>query len=225
MTNLAMNLETETSAPSSGGRLVAPDGRTLPLRGARLGASAKGGVARVVLTQRFVNPFEEPLRVTYLLPLPSDGAVAGFSFRIGEKRIVGEVDRREAARERFEQALVEGRTAAILEQDRSSLFTQEVGNIPARAEVEVEIELDQRLRWLDDGAWEWRFPTLVGARYQGGPGRVADAERTTVDVSERGLPARVGLELSIGDRVMGWDVIDSDDSEAPRRALGAGLPR
>lgn len=231
MTNLAMNLETETSAPSSGGRLVAPDGRTLPLRGSRLSASAVGGVARVVLTQRFVNPFEEPLRVTYLLPLPSDGAVAGFSFRIGEKRIVGEVDRREAARERFEQALVEGRTAAILEQDRSSLFTQEVGNIPARAEVEVEIELDQRLRWLDDGAWEWRFPTVVGARYQGGPGRVADAERTTVDVSERGLPARVGLELSIGDRVSGVEstshrlIVDRGDRTRVTLEDGAALDR
>lgn len=203
MTNAAMNRETDHSAPSSGGRLVAPDGRDLPLRGAQLVASASGGVARVVLKQRFVNPFDEKLRVTYLLPLPSDGAVAGFAFQIGEQRIVGEIDRRESARERFEQALVEGRTAALLEQDRSSLFTQEVGNIPPRAEVEVEIEIDQRLRWLPDGAWEWRFPTVVGARYVGAPGKVADAERLTVDVSERGLPARVGLELKIGDRVSG----------------------
>ena len=35
----------------------------------------------------------------------------------------GEIDRRVEARERFEDALASGRTAALLEQDRSSLFT------------------------------------------------------------------------------------------------------
>ncbi len=231
MTNAAMNLETD-APPSTGGRLVAPDGRTLPLRGSELRASASGGVARVVLKQRFVNPFEEALRVTYLLPLPSDGAVAGFSFLIGRQRIVGEVDRRADARERFEQALIEGRTAALLEQDRSSLFTQEVGNIPPRAEVEVEIELDQRLRWLADGAWEWRFPTVVGARYLGEKGRVADAERVVVDVSERALPARVGLELMIADRVSAAPestshrlVIDRGDRTRITLEDGAALDR
>ncbi len=115
---------------SCGGRLVAVDGRTLPLLGAQLTADARGGVATVVLEQRFRNPYPEPLRVTYLMPLPADGAVSGYAFRIGDKRIVGEVDRRNAARERFEEALAEGRSAALVEQERSSLFTQEIGNIP-----------------------------------------------------------------------------------------------
>lgn len=190
-------------APSSGGRLVTPDGRALPLAGATLRADARGGLARAVLTQRFRNPYEEPLRVSYLLPLPADGAVAGFSFTIGETRIVGEIDRRAAARERFEQALIEGRTAAILDEERSSLFTQEVGNIPPRAEITVEVEIDQPLSWMPEGAWEWRFPTVAGGRYMGGEGRVADAERVVVDVAERGLPARVALELTIGDALAG----------------------
>jgi hypothetical protein len=36
---------------SSGGRLVSTDGRILPLAGARLIASARGGVAEVILEQ------------------------------------------------------------------------------------------------------------------------------------------------------------------------------
>jgi Ca-activated chloride channel homolog len=191
-----------SSSPGSGGRLVATAGRPLPLIGAALRVEARGGLARVVLEQRFRNPHPEPLHVIYLLPLPVDGAVSGFGFRVGERRVVGEVDRRAAARERFEEAILEGRTAALLEQDRSSLFTQELGNIPPGAEVLAELTIDQRLRWLDVGAWEWRFPTVVAPRYLGAEGRVADASRVTVDVAETSLPVRVALSCLIRDAVV-----------------------
>jgi Ca-activated chloride channel family protein len=179
--------------------MVSTTGRALPLLGAVLRADAAGGVARVALEQRFRNVHAEPLAVTYSLPLPWDGAVSGFAFRIGQRRVVGEIDRRPAARERYEQALVDGRSAALLEQDRSSLFTQEIGNIPPGEEVVVEVTVDQRLRWLDEGAWEWRFPTVVGPRYLGEPGRIADASRVTQDVAEGSLAARVALSLTLRD--------------------------
>ena len=67
---------------------VSTTGRALPLLGTSLTADASGGVARVVVEQRFHNPHAEPLAVTYSLPLPSDGAVSGFSFRVGGRRVV-----------------------------------------------------------------------------------------------------------------------------------------
>src|SRR5262249_52399818 len=169
---------------STGGRLVTADGRTLALRGATLRADARGGIARVVLEQRFANSFAEPLAVTYLMPPPSGGPGAGYAFTIGDKRIVGEVERRQAARERFEEAIATGRSAALVEQERSSLFTQEIGNIPPGAEVVAELVIDQKLRWLDEGAWEWRFPTVAMPRYMGGAGRVEDIARVSVDVAD-----------------------------------------
>jgi Ca-activated chloride channel family protein len=133
MTPTAMGRE-ETSA-SCGGRLVSSDGRELILQGVTVRADAAGGFSRAVLEQRFVSPYDEPLALVYQLPLPADGAVTGFAFRVGERRIVGEIDRSESARRRFEDAILEGRTAGLLEQDRSSLFRQEIGNVPPRAEV------------------------------------------------------------------------------------------
>jgi Ca-activated chloride channel family protein len=184
---------------SSGGRLVTTDGRTLPLRGVTLSADASGGLARTVLEQRFVNPHAEPLRVTYLVPLPVDGALAGYAIRIGDRRIVGEVDRVEAARERFETALIEGRTAGLVDQERPNLFTLELGNVPPGAEVVAALTIDQRLAWLGEGAWEWRFPTVVAPRYLGDDGRVPDAERVTVDVAETSVPARASVGLHVRD--------------------------
>lgn len=194
------------SLPSSGGKLVSTDGRALPLRSARLSGRHRAGLGRVALEQTFHNPYAEPLRVTYQLPLPEDGAVSGFSFRVGERVIVGEVDRKERARERFEQAIAEGRTAAHLEQERASLFTQEVGNIPPETTVVVKIEIDQRLVWIPDatagvGGWEWRFPTVVAPRYLSEPGRVADAARVAVSVADRPRPIAMSMEMTIADEM------------------------
>lgn len=202
---------------STGGRLVTVDGRTLPLRGASLRAEAKGGIARVVVEQRFENAYDEPLAVTYLMPLPADGAVSGYAFTIGERRIVGEVDRRQAARERFEEAIASGHTAALVEQERASLFTQELGNIPPRAQVVAELVIDQKLVWLDEGAWEWRFPTVAMPRYMGEPGRVADIGRVSVEVADAPLPTRARLSLVIGDRI-----VDGRKAESPSHALAVG---
>ncbi|MEZ6184819.1 MAG: VIT domain-containing protein [Planctomycetota bacterium] len=187
-----------------GGRLVTPDGRALPLAQVHLAVEAGGGIARTVLTQRFENPYDEPLEVRYLLPLPADGAVSGFAFLLGERRVVGEVTDRRAARERFERALATGRTAALLEQDRSSLFTQQVGNLPPRTAVTAEVTVDQPLRWLEEGAWEWRFPTVVTPRYQGALGRVQDALKLSVPVrADAPLEVRASLALAVADRLTG----------------------
>jgi Ca-activated chloride channel family protein len=182
---------------------VAADGRALPLRGVTLRAEARGGLARVVLHQRFANPHAEALRVTYLVPLPPDAALAGYAFRIDDRRIAGEVDRIAAARERFETALLEGRSAGLVEQERANLFTLELGNVPPGAEVVAELAIDQPLGWLDEGAWEWRFPTVVAPRYLGAEGRVSDAERVIVDVAEGGLAVDVDVALVIADALAG----------------------
>lgn len=39
------------------------------------------------------QPAAEPLRVTYQVPLPHDGAVSGFAFRLGDRRVVTSLQR------------------------------------------------------------------------------------------------------------------------------------
>lgn len=196
---LALVMSTQERPLSTGARLVTTDGRDLPLTGTTLRADAAGGIARTVVEQRFTNPHAEALTVTYSLPLPADGAVSGFAFHIGGRRVLGEVQRRADAREHFERAILEGRSAAILEQDRSSLFTQEIGNIPPGETIVAEVTVDQPLRWLDEGAWEWRFPTVVAPRYLGAPAQVVDAERVAQDVAASPLHARFTLACTVRD--------------------------
>jgi Ca-activated chloride channel family protein len=183
---------------------------------------AEGGLARVVLTQVFANPHPEPLKVSYLFPLPAGAAVAGYLVRVGDRTLRGEIDRREAARERFEQALLEGRTAGIVDQERSSLFAQELGNVPPGVEVSVELILDQRLAWLSGGMWEWRFPTVVAPRYLGFEGRVPGAGAVTVDVAGAPAGVRASLESVVLDAVTGSGRPESPSHSVLVREKGRG---
>ena len=198
------------------GRLVAAG--TFPLLATRLRVEARGGMARVVCEQRFENWHTEPLHVTYSLPLPADAAVSGFAFTIGERRIVGDIARTADARAQFEEALLSGRSAALLEQDRSSLFAQELGNIPPGASITAEVTLDQPLQWAD-GEWEWRFPTTVMPRYLGEPGRVPDAMRISQDVATS-LSTRFQLSLCVADTLR-EGTQPSSPSHPLKIALGA----
>ena len=187
--------------PTRGAEVVTKDGRSLPLVSAKLHADAQGGIARMVLEQRFENHYTETLHVTYRMPLPADGAVSGYAFQIAGRTITGRVDRKHAAREQFERAVASGRTAALLEQERADIFTQSIGNLPAGEALTAWIAVDLKLAWLPEGEWELRFPTVIGPRYLGTAETAADARATAIETSAGGVAARIQIAIKIGDAI------------------------
>ncbi len=218
---------TTPEGASSGAELVTSDGRALALASATLRGEAQGGLARLVLEQRFENPHDEILRVTYRMPLPADGAVSGYEFVIGERVVKGVIDRKRAARERFERAIVEGKTAALLEQERADIFTQQIGNIPPREAVVARITIDQRLVWLPEGEWELRFPTVIGPRYIGTSETAADARAVAVATKVDGVAARIQIDIAIRDAIVAGRNPSSPshalEARADKGALVVGL--
>ncbi|HEY4182190.1 MAG TPA: VIT domain-containing protein [Kofleriaceae bacterium] len=194
---------TTQQGASAGAELVTLDGRALPLVASLLTAEARGGIARFVLEQTFKNASDERLHVTYRMPLPADGAVSGYAFVIGERTITGVVDKKQQARERFERAVSEGKTAALLEQERADIFTQQIGNVPGGESIIARITVDARLVWLPEGEWELRFPTVIGPRYIGMNDTIEDANATHVKVTTQPMGVRVGMTLNIGDKLQG----------------------
>jgi len=69
--------------------LVSVDGRTYPLKSAKINARAEGGIAATTFAQVHGNSYDEPLDVIYTLRLPADGAVTGYTIRIGKRVIRG----------------------------------------------------------------------------------------------------------------------------------------
>jgi len=150
---------------TQGARLVAPDGHELPLEWTSLECEAGGGLARSTLRQRFRNTEDVPLEVTYLVPLPADGAVSGYSFELAGVVTRGVVEKSHVARERYEEALLQGKSAALLEEERTSVFRQLLGNLPPGQHIDITVVVDQPLSWTR-GGWELRFPSVVAPRYQ-----------------------------------------------------------
>ncbi len=218
MTNTSVMTGTYSACPAG---LVSVDGRNYPLKSACITGRAEGGIAATTLTQTYGNPYEEPLEVLYTLPLPASGAVIGYAIRLGQRVVRGEVRRREEAKEQYRKALFEGRTAALLEQDRADTFTQQLGCLPPGETVAIEIEVLQPLMFLpaegkEAARWEYRFPTVAGVRYQGGSGRVPDAGKLDVDrAAGAGTPVRLEASLLVAD-----GLADAIHPYAPGQEIG-----
>ncbi|TWT95692.1 VIT domain-containing protein [Neorhodopirellula pilleata] len=134
------------------------------LKETRVETEISGVIARVRVSQVFANPYPERLEALYVFPLPENSAVDRYSFQIGERVIVGEVKRKDEARQEYEHAKQSGRKAALLEQERANVFSQSVANIPPSGEVTVNIEYVQPLE-IDEDRYVFRFPMVVGPRY------------------------------------------------------------
>ncbi|MGI9591369.1 MAG: marine proteobacterial sortase target protein [Myxococcota bacterium] len=123
-----------------------------------------GLVARVWVTQRFVNDSPNWVEGIYVFPLPDLAAVDRMSLQVGERRIEGRIQERAQAKRTYQQAKAQGRTASLLEQERPNLFTTSVANVGPGESVEVMIEYQQTLTYVD-GGFELRFPMTLTARY------------------------------------------------------------
>lgn len=163
-------------APAPAGLFaVAKDGerRPLVLAHTEVDARVDGNLARVTVTQRFENPFPKPLEAVYAFPLPENAAVDEMRMRVGGRVIVGFIKKRAEAKQIYDAAKAEGKTAALLDQERDNLFTQKVANILPGEQIEVTIAYSDALRFEGD-AYQFHFPTGVGPRYVD-PARTPDA--------------------------------------------------
>src|SRR5580693_5996421 len=96
----------------------APNASSLPLEHTEVQAVLNGTVACVSVTQRFGNPFPEPIELYYIFPLPHRAAVFDFEIRVGERIVQAAMQELEQARAIYEEASSHGQRAGLLEQRR-----------------------------------------------------------------------------------------------------------
>ncbi|MFC4119432.1 VIT domain-containing protein [Nonomuraea zeae] len=195
--------------PDAGFGALLTERGNLPLESVDVAADISGLIAGVEVTQGFRNPFDVTLEATYVFPLPDRAAVTGFRMEADDRVIDGVLKERGQARADYDQALREGRRAAIAEEDRPDVFTIRVGNILPGESVSVRLTMSQPLPY-EDGAATFRFPLVVAPRYipgtpiDGPPAgdgaapdtdAVPDASRISPPVLLPGFPSPVRLSL------------------------------
>ncbi len=205
----SLNVFAQTDKITEGSlRVVDAEGKErglCPLKQTDVRAEISGMLSRVTVTQTFQNPFAEKIEAVYTFPLPNDAAVDDMTIRIGERFIKSRIMESTQAAETYQQAIKEGKTAALLEQQRPNIFTQTVGNITPNAEVKVIISYVETLKYAD-GIYEFAFPMTVGERYiplskqEDASGSsetgVADASKISPARTEESLH-RVSLEVKL----------------------------
>ncbi len=165
------------AADASEGQEDGPRAGTLMLRGLkatdavpamRLGTdmdvTVSGSVARVRVTQAFRNTSDKWMEAVYLYPLPDNGAVDSLKMVVGNRVIVGQIEKREAARAIYERAKANGQKAGLVEQQRPNMFTNSVANVGPGETVLISIEYQAPVAQAS-GTYSLLLPLVVGPRY------------------------------------------------------------
>lgn len=135
-----------------------------PLVATEVDITVGGIVARTVVKQHFVNPTRDWLEGRYVFPLPEGAAVNRMTLTVGERVIEARIAERRAARKAYAAAKAQGRRAALVEQHRPNMFSNEVANIPPGGRIAVELHYLRQLRF-DQGKFSLRFPLVVAPRF------------------------------------------------------------
>ena len=174
---------------------------SLPLASVDIGARVINRVAQVTVKQVFRNNLSEHLEAVYIFPLAPGSAIFSFDMKVGDRVIKGVVQERAEARRQYQQALQDGKRAALMEQERDDVFTVQVGNLPPGEEVTIEISYSERLPFFENGSSELRLPLVVAPRYI--PGSALDRE-SVGDGSRSRYRSRAGCVAHLAAPTGSW---------------------
>ncbi|XP_039525508.1 von Willebrand factor A domain-containing protein 5A-like isoform X1 [Pimephales promelas] len=147
--------------------LVTEKNDLVPLKSISVEVSVQDHVSTVSSTLLYVNEEERPLEALFVFPLPADAAVCHFSAKIGEQEIVAEVQDRETARDRYDDALSSGQQAFLLEESAESpdVFRLSVGCLSPGQNAAVTIIYITELDVQADHSLRFCLPAVLNPRY------------------------------------------------------------
>ncbi|NQT17240.1 MAG: VWA domain-containing protein, partial [Planctomycetes bacterium] len=124
-------------------------------------------VARVQVGQSFVNTGSRQMEVSFVFPLPYDGAVDRLTFLVDGKEYPAKLLRAEEARKIYEEHIRRNQDPALLEWIGTGMFKTSVFPVPPGAERKVTLRYSQLLR-KDHNLTDFLFP-LGTAKYTSAP--------------------------------------------------------
>ena len=150
--------------------LSTDDGTTVPLRGVTAHGRLEGLLFELTVEQRYRNDTDRNLEAVFTFPLPVRAVLLGFDLEIGERKLTAHAVARQEASERYERAIDQGNTAALIEHDGNGLYTVSLGNLLAGENATIRYRYAELLD-AHDGHVRLNVPTVIAPRY----GNPADA--------------------------------------------------
>ena len=138
-------------------------------------------VAGVVVEQMLSNVAGADASVRYLFPVPTDASVSGFSVRVGDRALAGELVGADAARGVLLDVCRAKKETALLSYTGQRLFRTEAFALPKGEERRLRVSYTELLK-ADAGLVKFHFP-LAAARFSNRP--IARLEMR-IDVEAKG---------------------------------------
>lgn len=130
-------------------------------------AALKDRVAKVQVAQTFKNTGSRQLEVSFVFPLPYDGAVDSLTLLVDGKEYEAKLLPADEARRTYEEIVRRNKDPALLEWLGAGMFKTSVFPVPAGAERTVTLRYSQLCR-KSQGLTDFLFP-LSTAKYTSGP--------------------------------------------------------
>ena len=174
LTSFGSETEDKTLAPYFLVEGADPSTDSFPLKETNVVTNINGMIAETYVTQTYTNEGDTVISAGYVFPASTQVSVHGMKMVIGDQTVTARIKEREEAKQEFEEAKSEGKSASLLEQERPNVFTMNVANIMPGDTVHIELHYTE-LIVPNESIYEFVFPTVVGPRYAS-PGEYDDSE-------------------------------------------------
>ena len=140
-----------------------PPPQSYKIKELAVNATLQDQVAKVQVTQSFVNTGSRQMEVCFVFPLPYDGAIDRMTFMVDGKEFDAKLLDAKEARRVYEQYVRRNQDPALMEWMGTGMFKTSVFPVPAGAERTVTLRYSQVCR-KRNGLTELMFP-LSTAKY------------------------------------------------------------
>lgn len=178
--------------------LITSAGIIVPLKEIDVSVTINGFVADIQSTAHYVNEEESPIEAIFVFPVDEKGAMYKFEADIDGRHLIAECHGREQAREIYDDALSQGKTSLLLEEDESSgdIFRCKLGNLHPKGEADVSIGFVTELDIEPDGKVKFTLPTILNPRYSPNVGSLKSVEGACY-IAPNAIPYRFNFNLTI----------------------------
>ena len=213
-----MNTMTDPLAVFMAGVWARSGAHPLPLLSTELDIAVQAGMATVTTRRKFRNAEAEAIEAVMTFPVPVNGALFSLTAEIDGRLVKAQAQRKETAREVYEDAIERGKAAVLHEEVLRGVHMLSVANLRPGGEIEVTTRWVAALSLLGQGG-HLRIPMTVGDVY-GTSGLAASDELT-----HEARPGQMAMvRLSKGVAIMGAAVVDGVAEVPMNRPIDVTAP-
>ena len=141
------------------------DIRELALKKVKITGNVIGKFGTFEIEQTYKNNTKEILEVGYTFPMVETATVIGFEVNVGDKILKGKCMEKQAARREYENNIIKGNSAYMMEQETNNIFKIFIGKINKNEEVKIKIKFIDKFEIVDNTI-QILLPTLVTPKYK-----------------------------------------------------------